>query len=142
MNLEETAEIECPDCGNMQEVVLRRAVNASLEPEGREALLDATINRFICAECHFEAQLPIPLFYHDMDLQFCAHYFPFEAIDDAEALANFNADGSMDIQAPEGMPFLGYVADPHVVFSMEELVRYVAFRERLAALYDGNGHVH
>ena len=142
MSLDETAEIACPECGDAREVALVHAVNASLEPEGREALLEGRLNQFLCESCGFQARLPIPLFYHDMDLQYCAHYFPFEAVDDAEALSNFNADGSMDIQPPEGMPFLSYVSEPHVVFSMEDLVRYVVFRERLATLYDGNGHVH
>ena len=75
---------------------------------------------------------------------FIVQFFPFEAVEDAGFLERFRADGTDkdaedafmhmpgSIQGNEGSQ---YLRRPHTVFSMDELVRYVIFRERLCGAH-------
>jgi len=139
MSLKREEEISCPRCGRAQTVTLWESIDADPDPEARAALFEARVNRFDCAGCDFDALVPAPLLYHDRRRQFVVQYFPFGLLDEAEFVGRFTADGRdrqvMDAferaLAAKRIPPGAEPAEPHVVFDMAELVRYVLFRERV-----------
>ena len=139
MSLKREEEISCPRCGRAQTVTLWESIDADPDPEARAALFEARVNRFDCPGCDFDALVPVPLLYHDRRRQFVVQYFPFGLLDEAEFVGRFTADGRdrqvMDAferaLAAKRIPPGAEPAEPHVVFDMAELVRYVLFRERV-----------
>ncbi len=78
----------------------------------------------------------LPLLYHDMTLKFCVQYYPRKALDDKAFFEQFNPDGSLATKGlPMAVPKLGaYPTRPHIVFDMNEILRCVAFRDRMAEM--------
>jgi len=139
--------IACPKCGKEQTVTIWESIDADPDPEARAALFEAQVNRFDCPACDFDALVPLPLLYHDRKRQFVVQFFPFGWLDEPEFVSRFTADGR-DRQVAEmferafkakKLPPGAEPAEPHVVFEMTELVRYVLFRERVFDARDAQG---
>jgi hypothetical protein len=139
MSIKREEEISCPRCGRTQNLTLWESIDADPDPGARVALFEAQINRFDCPACDFAALVPVPLLYHDRRRQFVVQFFPFGWLDEREFVERFTADGR-DQQVVEAfekamaakrIPPGAEPAEPHVVFDMAELVRYVLFRERV-----------
>jgi predicted RNA-binding Zn-ribbon protein involved in translation (DUF1610 family) len=132
-------QIACPKCGTEQTVTLWESIDADPDPGARAALFEAQINRFDCPTCDFDALVPVPLLYHDRRRQFVAQFFPFGLLDEEQFVARFEADGRdrtvakafREAVAARKIPPGAEPAEPHIVFDMAELVRYVLFRERV-----------
>jgi hypothetical protein len=139
MSIKREEEIPCPRCGKTQTVTLWESIDADPDPEARTALFEAQVNRFDCPACDFDALVPVPLLYHDRRRQFVAHYFPFGMLDEKEFVDRFTSDGRdrhvveafAKALAAKKIPPGAEPMEPHVVFDMAELVRYVLFRERV-----------
>jgi hypothetical protein len=138
MSLERSIELTCPECQHQQTAIIWDSLNADVSPEAREELPRGRINVFDCDGCGQKFAIPVPLLYHDMARKFLVQFYPFEAFDDA-FLGRFD-DNGRDIRfvdtcgamnASEGDGGFSYMKNPHIVFDMGELVRYVLFRERL-----------
>lgn len=103
-----------------------------LNPEAKEQLLEGKLNHFTCARCGMEGPLGTRLLYHDGIGEFVVWFCPFDKMD-AEFLDMFTETGEyrrhLSFGPEEDMPH--YFRSAHVVFSMEELARYVTFRDRL-----------
>ncbi len=132
MSIKQTMEIECPKCGINKEVVVWKSINVQLNPEAKKELLEAKTNLFHCGICSFEQIVPVVLLYHDMEKEFCVQFFPFNSLDDKRFLENFTDDGKSDLRRTGEEDPPDYFRNTHIVFSMDELVRYVIFRDRLA----------
>jgi hypothetical protein len=139
MSIHREEEIACPKCGKAQTVTLWETIDADPDPEARTALFEARINRFDCPACDFDALVPVPLLYHDRKRQFVVQFFPFGLLDERQFVERFTADGR-DRRVAEAferalkekrIPPGAEPAEPHVVFDLPELVRYVLFRERV-----------
>lgn len=132
-------QIECPDCHDAQEVTVWYALNTDLDPQAKEELIKGNINLFCCQKCSAEALIPIELLYHDMERRFCVRYFPPERLDDESFFEDFTIDGHLSSPYGKTLPRLVAIAEKtspyfkstHVVFSMEELIRYIKFRDKL-----------
>jgi hypothetical protein len=139
MSMKHDEEIACPKCAATKTVTLWASIDADPDPEARTALFEAQVNRFDCPSCDFDALVPVPLLYHDRRRQFVVQYFPFGWLDEGEFVARFTADGRDREVAEEfaravaakKIPPGAEPVEPHVVFDMAELVRYVLFRERV-----------
>ena len=112
-------------------------MNVSVDPHMKEPLLEGKINYYNCKNCDFSGFIPAPFIYHDMENELFVQYYPFEGLDDEKELVNlFSPDGKLRIDfgdhPDESIPT--YMKDPKVVFSMEELIRYIAFREKLISI--------
>ena len=126
--------LQCPHCGNSKETTVWDSLNVTLDPQLKKELLQATINLFSCQKCGKSTFIGAPLLYHDMDQQFCVQYYPPEALDHADFFRQFNPDGTL---AMAGVPAAilksgAYLTRPHIVFDMNEMLRYVAFRDGIA----------
>ena len=124
-------EVECPECQHTQTVTFWDSLNASLDPTLREKLLKAEINQFKCIKCECTAHLTGPLLYHDMTRKFCIQYIPPADLDDPDMLNRYTVDGKIAIDLPHEKMGVGYMSEPHVCFDMNEMIRYVLFREKL-----------
>lgn len=134
MSVKESIEAKCPQCGTDSQTTAWRSINTRLDPEARELLLANNVNVFRCPKCGYESLVDIDLLYHDPDRRFCVQFYPFERVGDDRFLENFTHDNEPAVRVPEGMNLperMSYVAHPHIVFDMGEMVRYIAFRERL-----------
>ena len=69
-------DLQCPHCGNKQEVMVLGSLNVTLDPDLKEKLFAAEINQFHCAKCEKKTFIDAPLLYHDMTQQFCVQYYP------------------------------------------------------------------
>jgi len=147
MSIHREEEIACPKCGKAQTVTIWESIDADPDPAARTALFEAQVNRFDCPACDFDALVPLPLLYHDRKRQFVVQFFPFGWLNEPEFTARFTADGR-DQQVAEAfaqalkakkIPPGAEPVEPHVVFDMTELVRYVLFRERVFDAHDAQG---
>jgi len=128
-------ELQCPHCGHKQMLIVWDSINVSLHLELKEKLYAAEINLFECGRCQNKTFINAPLLYHDMEMEFCVLYYPPEWLDDESFLRHFNTDGSL---AMTSIPAAfakssAYLVRPHIVFDMNEMIRYVAFRDRVVA---------
>lgn len=136
MSSKELIELGCPQCSTSQQITLWKILDGASEPEEKKNLLAGRINLFICKKCDYQSYLSCSFLYHDMATQVVALCIPFDFLDDTEFLAsNFTPDGKTKIDLsflkdPSGTN--GH--DPHIVFTMIELVEYVHFRELLSEL--------
>jgi hypothetical protein len=126
---------QCPDCQHRQEVTVWKTLDVTLDPGLRDRLFKGEINGFTCRKCGMAGRIKSSLLYHDMARQFCVQYYPSEVIDKDDFLTNFTPDGNVIVK---GIPSNGdsYQLNPHVVFDLRELVRYVRFRERLCEVWE------
>jgi len=132
-------DLQCPHCGTHQETMVWDSINVTLDPDLKQKLFAAEVNQFECQKCGKKSFVNAPLLYHDMHQEFCVQYYPSEALDDAQFFHQFNPDGSLPMPTlPAAFAKAGtYLTRPHIVFDMDELVRYVAFRDRIASASNG-----
>jgi len=134
----ETVEIKCPKCGHNDKVDVFRALNASVDPELKQDLMEGKMNFFECPVCRTSGFIPSPFVYHDMELEIFIHYFPLESLSDVELEDIFSPDGKVKLQFDDNPAgeIPEYIRSAKIVFSMEELVRYIRFRDKLSNVYD------
>jgi len=132
-------DLQCPHCGNKQETMICDTLNITLESDLKKKLFAGEINRFECKKCLKKSVIDAPLLYNDISQQFCVQYFPSKALNDADFLRQFNRDGSfaMTAIATALAKSSAYLARPHIVFDMNEMLRYVAFRDGIPAIIKG-----
>lgn len=126
--------ISCPECDTENSVILWSTINVKISPEAREALLDGKINIIACNGCDKEILVERSLLYHDMDNEFCVWYFPYPmTLLDRSFLDQFNKNGEYNLKSTETYTegHASYFNHIHYVFSMDEMVRYIRFREKL-----------
>ena len=133
---------DCPQCGKEQNVTLWQSIDVDVNPELKEKFFEGEINLHKCDSCGFQAPVEMDLFYHDGSKELLVYYFPFEYFTDnddeaADALDHFKPNGELDLdhKTDEEETPPDYLMKPHVVFSLEEMLRYIAFRD---ALYEWN----
>jgi hypothetical protein len=130
--------IECPRCGRSGKVRIRSYVDTRADPRAKRDILTGRLNRFRCFECGFENQVLLEVFYHDPEKEFCVQCIPLKVARDNRFLDSLTDDArpALNLGTPEEiMP--AYFSNIHLVFDMEELTRYVIFRDWLARRKDG-----
>jgi predicted RNA-binding Zn-ribbon protein involved in translation (DUF1610 family) len=132
MTLEEPKNIECPECGTKQMVTIWRSLNVTTDPEIKNALFDGKINVFECDKCGYSGFIPVPLMYHDMNKKICVQYYPFELLDHDEFFVQFDAEGGLNTKTFADINLPEYIRKQHIVFDMDEMIRYIDFRDRLS----------
>ncbi len=133
-------EILCPSCEHKQTVTVWNSINVTLHSELRERLFNEEINAFKCESCGYEALIDIPLLYNDMRLKFCVLYYPEEYLQHEDLYEDFSIEGKIIL---EGIPKMiqeenKYLYEPHIVFSFDEMINYIIFRETLYEKFKEN----
>lgn len=138
MTVKTTEKINCPNCQHEQMVDIYRTLNVTVDPDDKKRLFKGEINAFKCENCGEQIHISTPLMYHDMMLRFVVQYFPAQMLNDPKFLEQFNIEGQYKISdvPPQLLanPSAGYLANPHFVFDLNELLTYVFFRDRLVAV--------
>ena len=140
-------QIQCP-CGVCFEAALYESVNVRLDPDLKGDLLDGRLNLVTCPECGGQQRVEIPFMYHDMNRRIAIWVFPEERRDQATKITKEMQDMGTDTKAllsrrfsehggpPTGVErvvdYSHYLANPHIVFGLDELA------ELLAQLEEGN----
>ncbi len=126
-------DLKSPYCGNAQKTAAWGSFNVTLDPELKKKLLQARINVFVCRNCRKTAFINAPILYHDMTQQSCVQNYPREKLDDASFFHQFKADGTITVAGisppPRVAAMTEYLARPHIVFDINEMISYVRFRE-------------
>ncbi len=126
-------KLKCPDCGCESEVIIWDSINVQINPEAREDLLRGDLHVFKCPQCKEETGFEKSLLYHDMERDFMVWFYPFKSLEDPEFFNEFSDDGNLDCtMGLIDTDTQDYAKNIHYVFSMDELVRYIRFREKLA----------
>jgi hypothetical protein len=129
MSRSKTETIECPECGKSQEATIWESVNPSLDPALREELFACKLNVHTCVGCEATVFFNEPLLYHDMDRGFAVQYYPPEFLDVEGFIAQFEPDNPPRMRGVSEE--MGYLAQPHIVFSMDGLLACIIFHEKI-----------
>jgi len=131
-----THNLQCPNCDNKQDFIVYDSINVDLNPELKEKLFSAEINVMVCEECGNKSYIETDLLYHDITHRFCVQLYPFSFISDFGFIMQFNPIGAIaKTGLLEGMLGPGdYMTEPHIVFDMGEMIRYIKFREQIIAI--------
>jgi transcription elongation factor Elf1 len=76
MSQKSTYQINCPQCGQMQDVELFDAINVSEHPDLRQKLMTNQLQMVTCEYCEFQFSVDKPLLYHDTDNHFMIYWIP------------------------------------------------------------------
>lgn len=135
MSKSRTETITCPSCQATQDATVWSIINSGNNPELREELFNGGINVLTCRTCGHAGFYSVPLMYHDPARRFCVWYHPLQGIEHDAFLDLFTDEGRFKMEfAPSRDQLPGahnYFEDAHVVFDLNELIRYVLFREAL-----------
>jgi hypothetical protein len=131
-------ELECPKCGARQNVSLYDSINVSIDPSLKEKLFKGEINVFQCEKCDQKIFVATPLLYYDMEKHLMIQFYPFQAIDDKEFLHQFSKEGEYSNEMFKTLPkeLRETFKRIHFVFDMEELIRFVVFRDKLHEMWN------
>jgi ribosomal protein S27E len=125
MSQSKAYDIRCPKCAHEQQVELFDAINVTIEPALREALMRNQLNAVTCAGCGFTFQVHKPLLYHDAKRKFMIYWLPIP--DGAEEAGEQQFAGvllQLTAQA-EGAS----LPPVHLVFNRVELVERIFLLE-------------
>jgi hypothetical protein len=133
MSVPRNVNVSCLACGKSQDTRIWASINVDLDATLRSQLLDGKLNVFHCESCGHEAFIAVPLLYHDMKRRFCVQFLPEQVLDDPEELAEYSDDGRLRSEQIPGpiVEQCRYLTEPHVVFDINEAIRYIRFREIL-----------
>jgi hypothetical protein len=93
MSKPSTTSIACGACGVEAPFVAWESLNATLDPDEKDALLRGDLTRFTCRQCGWSGPVVHPLLYHDMERQFMVWLIP-----------SADPEHSADRRFPEPMP--------------------------------------
>lgn len=138
MSSKKKVDISCPKCQHTQSVIIWQSLNVTLDPESKQDLFDNQINLLKCENCETESHLEMNLLYHDMKKMFCVTYISFTSLFEGILIPTFNKRGELrEFVSNDNDKEYDYMNHPHLVFDMNELVRYVKFRDKLFDDYGG-----
>jgi hypothetical protein len=130
MTIKRELEMDCPNCGANNLILVWDTINAQVSPEAKTGLLRGEINVFRCRLCEEMITVDKPLLYNDMENRFMVWYFPFAWVENGKIFDAITADGQ--IKGAEYFPEVDHAVRIHYVFDMNELVRHIRFRDVLA----------
>lgn len=135
----EPAIISCPECKTKQTVMLYESLNVSINPEAKKDLIDGKIHIFKCNNCNSEIIIEKDLLYHDMNQHYLAYFIPKNTVFNDDFIKNqISFEGQLNFKIPDMIKNnteFEYFMNPHIVLSMNELIRYVVFRDRIAYIH-------
>jgi hypothetical protein len=130
MTMKRDMEVDCPNCGTSNLILVWQTINAQVSPEAKAGLLGGEINVFRCRLCEQVITVDRPLLYNDMENKFMVWYFPFASVENGKIFDAITPDGqAKDAKYFPEMDLSGRI---HYVFDMNELVRHIKFRDVLA----------
>lgn len=112
-------QVKCPRCHYDSPMAVWNSINASLDPELKEKLLDGELYHWKCEVCGLEIDVPYRTLYHDVKHKFMLFFTPWEEDEDKYK--------EIEIPIPSGMEFKGYTF--RSVFGINELREKISILE-------------
>lgn len=117
-------------------MTLWSTINVTLDPHLKDEVMQQRLNVFFCAHCDYRDFVDSSLVYHDMDGGYCIQYVAKDDMKSLDFYSKLKKDGTPVID-PISAKVLGatggnQLTHPHHVFSMNEIILYVAFRDLCA----------
>jgi hypothetical protein len=134
MTMPRRVDLPCPQCGHVENVMTYLTINTAVSPGLREDLLNDEVNIFRCSKCGLENLVTEPLLYHDPALRFCVQFYPPRSVD-GDLINRFERRWPPTLKLPSMAP-AEYLAQPHVVFDWEEMLRSIVFFEAVLGRTD------
>ena len=69
-------DVACPNCNEISSAHLYISINATKDPQFREALLNEELLKFKCENCGHEGRYTYPILYNDMQRRFMIYLIP------------------------------------------------------------------
>jgi hypothetical protein len=117
------ARITCPNCQNQFQTPVEQVIDVRADPGAKGRVLNGMANVAVCPHCKTGGPLGLPFLYHDPEKELAFVYMPMEAgYSDVERQ---QAIGKLTTQVMDSLPpeeRKGYLLQPQVFFSMENLV--------------------
>jgi hypothetical protein len=133
MSRMERCERPCLACGTPVEMYVWHVIDAIEYPDLKRQLLNGDVNVLPCPTCTRLCAFEIPLLYRDATLGFSVQYVPERFRTTPHFLRMYLANGT-----PRSPPRLTQTAPAaqattshHLVFALDEMIRYVTFRDRI-----------
>ena len=64
MSMERTESVTCPKCGKASDFIIWESLNADIDPEAQQQLIDGSIFHFTCPECGHKSNVNYGMLYH------------------------------------------------------------------------------
>ena len=109
MSTEISRPVSCPRCGEAVETRMWPGINAEVNPNLREQVLQETLFNWTCPACGYVAQMAYPCLYHDKGRKLMVYLVPNGGKEDLDA-----------VDVDRAFPQIGYV-QKRVVSSLAEL---------------------
>jgi hypothetical protein len=117
------ARITCPNCQNQFQTPVEQVIDVRADPGAKGRVLNGAVNVAVCPHCRMGGPLALPFLYHDPDKELALVFMPMEAgrsdIERQQAIGRLTTE-VMNSLPPEERK--GYLLQPQVFFSMENLV--------------------
>lgn len=116
-------QLTCPNCRTPFRTAIYTVIDATQQPELKQALLAGQLNVAVCPNCRLASLLGAPLLYHDSAKQLCLVYFPQELNARPEEQERFIGETTSFIirSLPADAP-RGYLLTPRRFMSLSSLV--------------------
>ena len=129
----EHREVACGTCHVTVSVFAWHVLDVTQYPDLKRQVLADTTNTVPCPTCGRACRCEIPVLYADRTLGFSVQYIPAAHRRDPHFLHMCDAAGVIRTALPPSHDTNAIRPTPHVVFAMDELIRYVVFRDRISA---------
>lgn len=133
----EQRQVICGTCHVTVSLFAWHVLDVAQYPDLKRQVLADGINAIPCPTCGRTCRCEIPVRYEDRTLGFSVQYIPAANRRDPAFLRLCDGTGALRTTAIGASDALGMNRVPHVVFAMDELIRYVVFRDRISAYARG-----
>jgi hypothetical protein len=117
------ARVTCPNCQNQFQTPVEQVIDVRADPSAKARVLNGAVNVAVCPHCGTGGPLGLPFLYHDPDKELAFVFMPMEAgrsdVERQQAIGKLTTE-VMNSLPPEERK--GYLLQPQVFFSMENLV--------------------
>ena len=129
----ERRDVACYACQTSVSIYVWHVLDVAEYPDLKRQLLADTVNVVPCPTCSRRCRCDIPLRYDDPVIGFAVQFIPDRYRTDPDFLQLCTDAGTLPAGDPRPTDVIGAEREPHVVFSMDEMIRYVVFRDRITA---------
>ena len=129
-------EVKCPKCNYVQIAECVNYIDGLSNPRAKQQLLAGKVNIFECKKCRRQSQVGNPFLYFDTSKVIYVKYIPFADFEKREYADLYDEYGRLDIDK-DSLPleFRELAEELRLVFTMQELIFYIKFRELAYAMH-------
>ena len=129
----EQRDVTCMACDVTISLWAWHVLDVTQYPDLKRQLLADAVNAVPCTRCGRMCRCEIPVRYEDRTLGFSVQYVPASHRRDPHFLRLCDEVGALRTDASTSSTLNTALGATRVVFAMDELIRYVVFRDRISA---------